>query len=321
MDVSYRQLKIFLALAETKNATRAAERVHLTQSAVSQAIKKLNAQLACELFLRQQNEFLLTDAGKSLYQEANIMVAKLAQLRAHNLAQKKGFQQTLSISALYTLAASIVPATIFETKQAHPGLMLTLKENRVANITAGVLNGSIDVGISTDPQHPDIAFTPIFRDHLCFVCPRSHLLSHFASLHWEDAFKHALIAVKEGNSIRDLVNQAFTAKGLTYAPEYQAAQTATLLAMIKSGLGCAILSSTIAFLHHTPELCFIPITNPITYREIGLLCQHSRSSDPLITLFQDKLMTKILQWDAAELNFITPSERPQAGPTGRPKAW
>lgn len=310
MDVSYRQLKIFLALAETKNATRAAERVHLTQSAVSQTIKKLNSQMACTLFRRQNNEFLLTNAGKALYTEANIVVAKLTQLRAQNLAKQKGFSQTLSISALYTLAASIVPATIFETSQTHPELKLRLKENRVANITADVLNGSVDIGISTDPQHEDIIFTPVFRDRLCFACPQSHPLSHFTALNWEDVWEHATIAVKKGNSIRDLVDEAFTAKGLAYAPEYQAAHTATLLAMIKSGLGCAILSSTIAFLHHAPELCFIPILNPIKYREIGLLRHSGREHDPLITLFQDKLMTHTLRWGAAELNFITLSDEP-----------
>lgn len=307
MEVSYRQLKIFLALAETKNATRAAERVHLTQSAISQTIKKLNDHLACVLFTRHRNEFLLTDAGKALYAEASLIVARLERLKSQNLAKQQGYQQTLLISALYTLAASIVPATIFEIKQAHPECVLKLKENRITDITNGVLNGSIDVGVSTDPHHPDIVFVPIFRDRLCFVCDRHHPLSHFATLNWPDVWEHAVIAVKTGNSIRSLVDQAFSAHGLDYAPEYQASHTATLLAMVKSGLGSAILSSTIAFLHPAPELRYIPILNPIQYREIGLLKHRKKSDDPLIALFQDKLMANTLQWDAAQLEFITPA--------------
>ncbi|QSA20323.1 LysR family transcriptional regulator, partial [Vibrio furnissii] len=80
MDISYRQLKAFIALAEERNFTYAADKVHITQSALSQMMKKLAQQLSCELFERKGRTIVLTEAGHHLYQEARFIVNRLEKL-------------------------------------------------------------------------------------------------------------------------------------------------------------------------------------------------------------------------------------------------
>lgn len=271
MDISYRQLKAFIALAEEQNFTYAAEKVHITQSALSQMMKKLAHQLSSDLYQRKGRTIELTEAGTHLYQEARFIVNRLDKLVQENHDRQHGYNKSLVVSSLYTLCASLAPKTLNDLRRRYPDFTFRLIEERVDDITHSVLEGRADIGINTNPNHPDLNFDLLFRDYLCLVCREDHPLAQLEQISWEQAHQYASIGVSPGNSLRTLADEAFSRIGLTYDPEFSASHTSTLLGMIASGLGCAILSSTIGGLNHSADLRFIPIARPVQYRLVGLI--------------------------------------------------
>lgn len=299
MDISYRQLKAFIALAEEQNFTYAAEKVHITQSALSQMMKKLTQQLASELYQRQGRKIILTEAGEQLYQEARFIVNRLDKLVQQNKDRQHGYNKSLVVSSLYTLCASLAPKTLNDLKKRYPDFTFRLIEERVDDITHSVLQGQADIGINTNPNHPELNFDLLFRDYLCFVCRQDHPLAEHKQVSWEQAHQYASIGVSPGNSLRTLADEAFQRIGLTYDPELSASHTSTLLGMISSGLGSTILSSTIGELSNNVEVRFIPIVQPVQYRSVGLIIRKETHRE-LVDEFSLILKKHVSDWGFAE---------------------
>ncbi|EKO3469497.1 LysR family transcriptional regulator [Vibrio fluvialis] len=300
MDISYRQLKAFIALAEEQNFTYAADKVHITQSALSQMMKKLAQQLSCELYERKGRKIVLTDAGYHLYQEARFIVNRLDKLVQENRDRQHGYNKSLVVSSLYTLCASLAPKTLNDLKKRYPDFTFRLIEERVDDITHSVLEGRADIGINTNPNHPDLNFDLLFRDYLCFVCRADHPLAEQSEISWEQAHQYATIGVSPGNSLRTLADEAFSRVGLTYDPEFSASHTSTLLGMISSGLGSTILSSTIAGLNQSDAIRFIPIVQPVQFRLVGLITRKDtqRALVDEFALILKKHVSESTLWEA-----------------------
>lgn len=311
MDISYRQLRAFLVLVEERNITRAAERIHLTQSALSQMLKRLELQLDAALVLREGRELGLTPAGEALYREARVIVNRLDKLLRDNRNRRHGFHKSLVVSSLYTLSASLAPKALNRMKQDHQDFTFRLIEERINDITSSVLEGRADVGISTPSYHADLDFIPLFQDYLCLACREDHLLAAFDSVSWEQAYEHAGIGVSQGNSLRILADEAFHRIGLSYDPEFNASHTSTLIGMISSGLGSAILSSTISALDNTPGIRFIPIRAPYQYRQVGLLLRKD-ARRPLIDEFCMRIQEQVADWQAVRTGKVLLPGKPGA---------
>ncbi len=311
MDISYRQLKAFITLVEERNITRAAERVHLTQSALSQMLKRLEQQLEGELFIREGRELSLTQAGEALYREARVIVNRLDKLLRDNRDRSHGFHKSLVVSSLYTLSASLAPMTLNSMKRQHNDFTFRLIEEQVDDITRSVLEGRADVGINTPSYHPELHFIPLFQDYLCLACREDHPLANAERISWEQAYEHAGIGVSPGNSLRTLADEAFHRIGLSYDPEFNASHTSTLLGMISSGLGSAILSSTIFAIDNTPGIRFLPIRAPYQYRQVGLLLRKD-AQRPLIDEFCLKIQEQVVNWQAVKLGLVLLPGQPGA---------
>ncbi|MGO2507528.1 LysR family transcriptional regulator [Vibrio hibernica] len=296
MDVSYRQLKAFLILADTENFTQAAEQIHITQSALSQMMKKLALQMSTELFEKKSRKIILTDSGEVLYQEARLIVNRLDKLVQNNKNRNHGYNKSLVVSSLYTICASLAPKTFGELKIRYPDFTFRLIEERMDDITQSVLEHRADIGINIDPHHPDLKFELLYRDHLRLACRHDHPLSKQKEVSWEQAHKYATIGVSPGNSLRNLANEAFERIGLSYNPELSAAHTSTLIGMIQNGLGTSILSSTIEKLTHAEDVIFIPIVKPIQYRHIGIITR-KETQQPLIDEFRLILKKHVNSWN------------------------
>ncbi|MCW8332596.1 LysR family transcriptional regulator [Vibrio sp. SCSIO 43135] len=294
MNITYRQLKAFVALADTQSYTLAAEKVHVTQSALSQMVRKLSTQVSCELVEQRNRQVVLTEAGASFYLEASMIVNRLDKWEQDNKARMQGKHETLVISSLYSMCASLVPQTIHSLKEQNPLFSFRLIEERVDDINSSVLDGRADIGLGTPPNNPQLNFEPLFRDHLCFACKAGHPLTKLKEVSWQQAHMYASIGISPGNSLRMLADQAFMNAGLAYDPEVCVSHTSTLLGMIESGLGSSILSSTIAQLHANEQLKFIPIVRPVQYRSIGIITKketHRQITDEFISGLKKKVVS------------------------------
>ncbi len=299
MDLSYRQLKAFIALIDTKSFTLAAEKICVSQSALSQILKKLESQLNISLIEKKGRQFYATAAGENLYREACYITHRLERLKQDNAFPDA---QSLTVSALYTMASTIVPNVLQRLTQDVSIFNFKLYESRVDDVENAVQSGFADIGIATRPKDVSIQFKPLFSDYLCFACHTSHPLAKYTQISWEMAAKYTNIGVAPNNSLRSIADLAFLEYGLHHDPDINISHTATIIGMINNKIGSAILSSSIAYIDGGEDNRFIPIL-PNKFRDIGLLT-HSENKNKLVPIFSQYVSGCLKTWEPVDKKYI-----------------
>jgi DNA-binding transcriptional LysR family regulator len=173
--MTFEQLAIFVAVAEREHLTHAAEAIHLTPSAVSSAIKNLEAYYGVELFHRVGRRIELTETGRSFLGEAK---ATLARVRSAELmlSELGGLQRgQLSLYASQTIASYWLPPLLMRFHRDYPGIELDLTIGNTRTVTEAVINGAAELGfIEGEVDAPALSMTIVAQDALVIVVPPHH---------------------------------------------------------------------------------------------------------------------------------------------------
>src|SRR3984957_9060031 len=174
MDLA--QLEVFLAVAREHRFSRAAEKLHRTQSAVSQTIRKLEDELGEALFDRSSREGVLTDAGKVLYEYAE----KLINLRgeaAESLTELRELQKGKLVIAANEFTVLYLLPVLAEFRRLHPMINITVGRALGSHIPDDVLRYGAEFGVrSYDPEDPNLPSVVVYLDELVFVVFPTHPL-------------------------------------------------------------------------------------------------------------------------------------------------
>jgi DNA-binding transcriptional LysR family regulator len=169
------QLRVFIAVAERQHVTRAAEALHLAQSAVSAAIAALEGRHGTKLFHRVGRGIELTEAGTLFLTEARAVLARAeaAELVLSDLgALKRG---TLTVQASQTIASFWLPRHLVAFRRAHPGIELRLAIGNTSQVAAAVRAGLAQLGfVEGAVDDPMLASRPVARDQLVMVVGPDH---------------------------------------------------------------------------------------------------------------------------------------------------
>ncbi|MEV1177376.1 LysR substrate-binding domain-containing protein, partial [Nonomuraea sp. NPDC049784] len=211
-----RQLEYFVAVAEEQNFTRAAERVHISQSGVSAQIRQLERELGAELFDRSGRTATLTVAGKAAIEHAR------AALAAAGAVGEAVGEVTDLIRGRLTLGmvigCTITPLfdALAAFHRAHPGVEITLQEDNSDRLVEGVHAGALDlalVGTATTAPSGLEALT-IISERLVVTVPPGHPLAALPQVTLRDLGTHPIVCMPPGTGLRAVFDQACAAQGL-----------------------------------------------------------------------------------------------------------
>src|SRR3954462_9759230 len=133
-----RHLRSFLAVAETLNFSRAAERLHLSQPALSRQVQELESDLDVPLFSRQRGRVALTDAGRTLIEHARELLARSANAATHVQAVARGECATVEVGYAPSLAVQLLPLVLERLAQSHPSMNLRMHDMSSEEMVAGL---------------------------------------------------------------------------------------------------------------------------------------------------------------------------------------
>ena len=179
-DMDIRQLRYFLAVAETGHITRAAERLGMQQPPLSQQIKTLEATLGMPLFRRHPKGVDLTDAGRRFQEEARRLLADFDTMRERMQTLTDGKHGPLSVGFTSSAAAhAFTPETLRACRSRYPGIALTVREHNAAELTEAVAGGQLHCGFLRVPvsHPPGIAQQTLLREPAVLALPRGHALA------------------------------------------------------------------------------------------------------------------------------------------------
>lgn len=240
-----RQLEYFVAVAEERNFTRAAERVHISQSGVSAQIRALERELGAELFDRSTRTATLTVAGKAALEHAR---AALASTEA--LGQAVGEVTDLirgQLTVGMVVGCTVTPLfdALAAFHAAHPGVELALREDNSDLLLDAVRAGSMDLALVGAAARPaGLEFHTVVRDRLVVAVPAEHPLSRSPRVTLRAVCGYPLVCMPPGTGLRAVFDTACVAQGLAPRPALQAGAADAVADLAARGLGVAVLSES-----------------------------------------------------------------------------
>lgn len=203
------QLEVFLAVARERRFSRAAEKLHRTQSAVSQTIRKLEDELGEALFDRSSREGLLTDAGHVLYEYAEKLI-NLRQDAEESLADLRELQKGKLVIAANEFTALYLLPVLAEYRRLHPMIKITVQRGLGSHIPDDVLRHSAEFGVlSYRPQEPRLHSVVAYLDELALVVPPQHPLASAHEVSIRELGAESFVAHIVSSPYREKVLQTF----------------------------------------------------------------------------------------------------------------
>ena len=293
MNVTLRQLRAFVEVAETKHFTRAADKLDLSQSTVSSLVRELEEHLELRLFDRHTRMLSLTQAGAEILPLARKALADLDSVLGSSSELRTLGRGRVSIAASSLQAALMLPRMIREFGVAYPGVTVNLFDVPQPDVLEMVRSGAVDFGIGTESSaRHDLGARVLTSDTFVVMLPAGHALSRKRELNWKDLEGYPLIGSPPGNPLREQVDAALARVGITLVRSYEVSLPLTIIGMVEGGLGIAVLTTNASRLALALGLVVKPVVNPVIKRDISLLFHADRSLSPAAQNFSDLLFKR-----------------------------
>jgi DNA-binding transcriptional LysR family regulator len=281
MNVTIRQLRAFVALAQLRGFTRAAARLHLTQSAVSLLVRQLESQLETRLVERTTRSVELTDAGRALLPSADRMLDDLAHTlegMKELVAREKG---RVVLAAPLLLSSAFLPGALAAFRAHHPSITVLLNDSLPQQVLPNVRNRSADLGLGTFAQdEPDLDRVVLFKDLLVAVAPNDHRLARKRRLAWADLPGAPLIFLTRDSVFRSLTETGLQSAGVRVEPAIEVSYAGTALSLAQEGLGIAIVPGYIRALVNPEKATWKPLARPQVDRDVSIVRLAQRPPTP-----------------------------------------
>ncbi|MEW9529050.1 LysR family transcriptional regulator [Microbispora sp. NPDC049125] len=243
-----RQLEYFVAVAEEQNFTRAAERVHISQSGVSAQIRQLERELGAELFDRSARTTTLTVAGKAALEHARAALAATEAI-SEAVGEVTGLIRG-RVTVGMVIGCTVTPLfdALAAFHQAHPGVELSLLEDGSDRLIETVRAGAVDlalIGAATATPEGLDAMT-IISERLVVAVPAGHPLAERRRVTLRDVGAHPIVCMPPGTGLRAVFDQACAAQGLQPVIALQASAADAIADLASRGVAVAVLSESMA---------------------------------------------------------------------------
>lgn len=276
-------LKLFVAVAECGNLTRAAEREHLAVSAISKRVAELESLVGTELLQRFPRGVALTPAGQSLLRHARLMLQQLDRLESELAEYAGGVKGHVRLHAVASALIQFLPQDLETFVGHYPGVRLSLEERTGPAVLHAVVDGSSDLGVvSTHWPLQGLTAYPYRKDRLMIGVPVGHPLTRRKSVRFAQALEHAFVGPHADSSIAKLMNEAARASGKVLDQRIQASSFDAMCRLVEKGLGITLLPGGVLAPHvEAGRLHAISLDEPWAHRDLVIVVRDPESTSAI----------------------------------------
>lgn len=283
------QIAYFVEIARQRSFTRAAERLHMAQPALSQQMKNLEAELGTALFIRGRKESQLTAAGKVFLPRAEALLAQAAAAKTAvtDATQLRGGR--LVLAAIPSVSACLLPPAIRQFSQQHPRVELQIIEESSERVTACVESGLADLGFLQLPASKSaFASRVLVTEPFVLLIPAAHGLAEQSAVALKQLAGEAFIFYK--GRARDTALAACRQSGFEPRIACESGELETVRALVAAGLGLAILPR-LAATRLPKTLRALHVRAPEMRRQIAAVWKKQSPLSPAASTFLDLIST------------------------------
>jgi DNA-binding transcriptional LysR family regulator len=285
------QLEYFLEAARQRNFTRAAARLHLAQAALSEQMRKLESELGTPLFNRGRRETVLTAAGETLRLHAEALLDRAAAARraVQDLIGLRGGR--LTIGAIPSVSACLLPAAIAVFRKKHPLVELALFEGTSEAVAQWVESGRVEFGIVQLPTTSgSFDEQPLLTEPFVALVPKAHPAARQRSLSLAKLADEPFVFYK--GRARDTALAACRAAGFEPRIACESSELETIRSLVAAGLGIAILPR-LATRPGTANCVAVRLRGDLVERQVALLNRSGHTASPSAAVFREILAGRV----------------------------
>ena len=242
MNISPKQLRIFLVLTDTLNFSKTAEKMFMTQPALSKAVRELEENLGLPLFERSTRHVRITEGGKRLASIARTIVGEYDSGMARLMSSAEHESLQLSISAWPSLANVLVPEICAILEERFNAPHITVLDAPNSRCVDHIIHYQADLAFaSIAPSHPDLQYRELMRDRFVVLAGERWHSRTPSHLKLSDLVGMPLITLTNASTAWRYMSAAYLSRGIEYQPKMQLEQISSVIGLVQAGVGVAVL--------------------------------------------------------------------------------
>ena len=290
------QLRYAVAIAETGNFTRAAERSHITQPSLSQQILNLEREVGHKLFHRLGRKAVLTEAGTTFLERARRILFEVENA-AKELSDHPSLDRRITVGAVPTIMPYLLAPLIAQCREQHPNLLIHAREDFRSNLVRGVVEGELDLAVVTLPvKDHRLSIEPLLTEQLLLVVGKKHPFASRAEINISDLAEETFVSMGDSSTLAMQIREFFGDHNFVPKIGYRCAQVTTLKLFVAMGLGISILPEVAKRPDDRGVLTYLRLTGTAPTRELAIIRHlqryQSRGAEQFLTLLREHARAK-----------------------------
>lgn len=292
--MNIRQLEAFRAVMATGSATAAAERLNLSQPAVSRLLAQFEGDLGVQLFVREKGRLIPTPEGQLLFKEVDEAfdgIQRIARLAGDLRSANSG---ELRIIVPHSLAERVVPALLKDFMRAHPGVRASIAMGAYEGIERVVAGRQADLGFAKLPvDHPGVDVVKLPKVESVCVLPPGHRLAGYERIGPADLKDEPLVLIGRARTFRYEIEQAFKERRIVPRVVIETHTVETACALVAGGLGISIVNHLMAAPHLEDGVALVPFF-PSVKHQFALIFPTGAARSKLATEFGERFKERLI---------------------------
>jgi DNA-binding transcriptional LysR family regulator len=272
MKIDTLGVQAFIAIADRGSFGRAAEDLHITQTALSRRMQNLESFLGVKLVERTTRSVALTAIGQNFLPQARRLLADLAMALVEIRETGKSLRGDVTIACVPTVGVHYLPRIVQQYASLYPDNRIKILDHASSGVAAAVLQRAAEFGINMQGAHdPELRSIPLLRDRFVLVCRNDHPLARKKKLSWGQLEPHALILAGAESGNRPLLDVALEKHAIALRAFYEVQRSSTAVGMVAQGVGVAVVPGLAVQPGAYPRLRVVPLVDPVVSRTLALL--------------------------------------------------
>ncbi|MDP9646798.1 LysR substrate-binding domain-containing protein [Paraburkholderia sp. 22098] len=280
MNVTLRQLRVFIEVARLQSFSRAGDEIGLTQSAVSRCVRELEGEIGLKLIDRTTREVQLTDVGGNLVASVSRLLIDLddALREIREIGEQR--RGRVVVAASPTVACRLMPGVLASCSERFPHIALGLRDDVQSDVVRKVKSGEVDFGMVIGPfSADDLLSESLMTDSFCLVCRDDHPLARQKEIGWADLEGQPLVMLDYASGSRPIIDAVMHEYGVNANVVQELGHSATVFGLVEAGIGVSVLPWLALPLPAGAALAARPLV-PRAERTVELVRRRDRSLSP-----------------------------------------
>lgn len=257
-----RQLQYVLKVAEERNFSRAADKLHLAQPSLSQQIMKLEKELGVQLFERRPGDIGLTFAGKRFIEQASKILDQVEALKKEMLDVAGMRKGQLVIGSLPITGAHVLPSALPIFQKEFPGIELVLIEETTTNLEMLTARGQTDLSLLSLPiSEQGLEIIPLLEEDILLAVPPNHTLAKQKDVRLAECPEESFIFLKKGQGFRKISEQLCHDAGFEPKVIFESTNIETVQSLVSAGMGVAFVPKMVTRGYPSNHPVYLPISD------------------------------------------------------------